>query len=322
MLSGKLLWGAIYAFVRFCMENCVLGFRRSAVKNKYYDGLNGCDDMAATLRLQSVLSSDPTLVLVSKGASWEVARSIKDQLINAPKNVEILLPTPTLKIHDHLNGNGGTAIALVKTTGEAVAYAAYEERIGPAMMTKLGLNKDISGMAEFYCLVVNEEYSKGSMGIKLVQDLVLMRRAAVGEVDEKEFTVVVTNEPPIISFGRRTSELYSRSTGTSQHMTVFAGQEVPMLYLFETFPNPNFYSKEDIKRIEGTNPARVVRPKLLMPMLRYASGDSLRKFDMGGNSIMLVSDAKEALRTEAALREKFGTEHNLKKFFLREDYTI
>lgn len=293
--------------------------------------------MVATARLRSMIGEDASLGVVNKDFLMRLARSVEKRLIFHPDNLEILLPTKTAQIYNDLI-RGNAIIVADKDTGDARAYAAYTDRLGPQLKKDLGLGEDILGMSELYCVVVDKEHFKGGMGIAIVQELILMRykaneedtvqdliqmrHKANDEAGIKEFTAFITFQEQVVAFARRAADVLRREHGMQTDIRVFAGRELPMLSQFLTFVHPQYYTPEEIARINGTNPAWDVKQEVLNATNKYLSGGSLTRFSLDNTSVIFLSNAAEAYRTEAALSERFKSVLDLQNELLRIGYTI
>ena len=203
-------------------------------------------------------------------------------------------------------------------------WLSWHARQGwPGMKKDLGLGKDVYGMSELYCVVADKEHSKGSVGITLVRQLVVMHQEANMAAGIKEFSAIVTFQEGVVALARRTTDILRREYGMQSEMRVFAGQEIPRLFKFMTYANPDLNSQEDIDRINGTNPALKVGNRTLVPINNYISGGSVaNKISLQNTSMLMLSNAAEAFKTEAALRERFYHISDLEKELRRLKYTV
>ena len=284
---------------------------------KYLNKVRSFDGMATIAGLIAVTNKTN----LSTEDRMALATSVNQRLIFHPDNLEILLPTTVSQIYKDLMR--GDAIIVAKDNGEAVAFVAYTPRLGPDLKKDLGLGKDVYGMSELYCVVADKEHSKGSMGITLVRQLVLMHQEVSMEAGIKEFSAVVTFQEGVVALARRTTDILRREHGMPSDMRVFAGQEIPRLFKFMTYANPDLNSQEDIDRINGTNPALKVGKKTLASVNDYISGGSVtNKINLQNTSMLMLSNAAEAFKTEAALREKFYHISDLERELRVLKYTV
>jgi|GEM_PF-4407436 GNAT superfamily N-acetyltransferase len=262
-----------------------------------------------------------SLSLSELKAIRRLAASIEAILI---KPDDDLLPTSASEIFRHF-ASGNALIVRNRENNEVVGFTGYVHRLTKEHVNEYGLAEETFGMCELYCIAIDRSYQKGKIGTLIAYKLA----ATALEKGKNDLMSFITYQEAVVRLSRAAVGML-KEDGIEIKIRAFAGEELPMLFTFLTFANPDArdragklrYTEDDIRRTEETNPRFNVDKGVLTAVNGYLAGTSSANFTLAGANLMFFSHPEEAQKTDYELRRVFGNSATLKVALRETGYSI